>query len=149
MILSTISQSWRSATSQLMPWSPTSFRLGQCPWTRAAGWGAALPEAAATSQVGDALDGGRVQAEQVPGRIILTSICWVFTNFQTYNVLLNCPHFTERWLPWWLCGKESACQRRSCRFDPWVRKIPLRRKWQPTPVFLPGKILWTEETGGL
>ena len=25
------------------------------------------------------------------------------------------------------------------RFDPWVRKIPWRRKWQPTPVFLPGK----------
>ena len=24
-------------------------------------------------------------------------------------------------------------------FDPWVRKIPWRRKWQPTPVFLPGK----------
>ena len=24
-------------------------------------------------------------------------------------------------------------------FDPWVRKMPWRRKWQPTPVFLPGK----------
>ena len=24
-------------------------------------------------------------------------------------------------------------------FDPWVRKIPWRRKWQPTPVLLPGK----------
>ena len=24
------------------------------------------------------------------------------------------------------------------RFDPWVRKIPWRRKWLPTPVFLPG-----------
>jgi len=23
--------------------------------------------------------------------------------------------------------------------DPWIRKIPWRRKWQPTPVFLPGK----------
>ena len=23
-------------------------------------------------------------------------------------------------------------------FDPWVRKIPWRRKWQPTPVVLPG-----------
>ena len=22
-------------------------------------------------------------------------------------------------------------------FDPWVQKIPWRRKWQPTPVFLP------------
>ena len=25
------------------------------------------------------------------------------------------------------------------QFDPWVGKIPWRRKWQPTPVFLPGK----------
>ena len=25
------------------------------------------------------------------------------------------------------------------RFEPWIRKIPWRRKWQPTPVFLPGK----------
>ena len=25
------------------------------------------------------------------------------------------------------------------RFDPWVGKIPWRRKWQPTPVFLPGE----------
>ena len=24
-------------------------------------------------------------------------------------------------------------------FNPWVRKIPWRRKWQPTPVFLPGE----------
>ena len=24
-------------------------------------------------------------------------------------------------------------------FDPWVRKIPCRRKWRPTPVFLPGE----------
>ena len=39
----------------------------------------------------------------------------------------------------WLSGKESACQCRRQRFDPWVRKIPWRRTWQPTPVFLPGK----------
>ena len=24
-------------------------------------------------------------------------------------------------------------------FDAWVRKIPWRKKWQPTPVFLPGQ----------
>ena len=24
-------------------------------------------------------------------------------------------------------------------FDPWVGRIPWRRKWQPTPVLLPGK----------
>ena len=30
-------------------------------------------------------------------------------------------------------------------FDPWVWKIPWRRVWQPTPVFLPGESPWTEE----
>ena len=25
-------------------------------------------------------------------------------------------------------------------FNSWVRKIPWRRKWQPTPLFLPGKV---------
>ena len=43
---------------------------------------------------------------------------------------------------WWLSGKEPACQcRRHKRrkFDPWVRKITWRRKWQPTAVFLPWK----------
>ena len=39
-------------------------------------------------------------------------------------------------------AKESTC---SCRrykrhgFDPWVGKIPWRREWQSTPIFLPGK----------
>ena len=42
-------------------------------------------------------------------------------------------------LPWWLTGKEFTCQCRRCRFKPWVRKTPWRRKWQPTPVFLPGE----------
>ena len=31
----------------------------------------------------------------------------------------------------------NRCRRHG--FDPWVRKIPWRRKWQLTPVFLPGK----------
>ena len=48
----------------------------------------------------------------------------------------------KKWLPRWLSGKESACQGRRCkrcRFDLWVGKIPWRRKWQPSPVFLHGK----------
>ena len=31
---------------------------------------------------------------------------------------------------------------RDCRSNHWVEKIPWRRKWQLTPVFLPGKIPW-------
>ena len=41
-------------------------------------------------------------------------------------------------LPWWLSVKESTCQCRRGGFEPWVGKIPWRRKWQPTLVFLPG-----------
>ena len=39
-------------------------------------------------------------------------------------------------------GKEPACQCRRHkrhRFDPWVGKTPWRRRWQPTPVILPGE----------
>ena len=44
--------------------------------------------------------------------------------------------------PGGISGKEPACQFRRHkrhRFDPWVGKIPWRRKWQPALVFLPGK----------
>ena len=34
---------------------------------------------------------------------------------------------------------ESPSDARDVGFDPWVRKIPWRRKWQPTPVMLPGE----------
>jgi len=35
--------------------------------------------------------------------------------------------------------KEPTFQCRRHRFNPWVRKIPWRRKWQPTPIFLLGE----------
>ena len=34
-------------------------------------------------------------------------------------------------------ARNKRCKR--CKLNPWVGKIPWRRKWQPTPVFLPGK----------
>ena len=49
-------------------------------------------------------------------------------------------------------GKERACQCRrhkTCRFDPWVRKIPWRRKCQASPVFLPGESHGQRKPGGL
>ena len=45
-------------------------------------------------------------------------------------------------LPWWSGGKESTCQCRRHKghgFYPWVGEMPWNTKWQPTPVFLPGK----------
>ena len=52
-------------------------------------------------------------------------------------------------------GRQSAYQCRRCKrhkrhgLSPWVEKIPWSRKWQPAPVFLLGKILWTKELDGL
>ena len=54
-------------------------------------------------------------------------------------VLLRMAYHFSLGIPRWLSGKESACQRRRCGFDPWAGKIPWKRKCQPTPVFLPGK----------
>ena len=55
-------------------------------------------------------------------------------------IILN-KYLLNRGLFQGLSGKESTCQCRRhtrCRFHPWVGKIPWRKKWQPTPVFLPG-----------
>ena len=46
---------------------------------------------------------------------------------------------TTRGFPGCSDSKASACSDGDPGFDPWVGKIPWRRKWQPTPVLLPGK----------
>ena len=49
-------------------------------------------------------------------------------------------------------GKDPTfqCKRhKRCGFGAWVGKIPWKRAWQSTPVFLPGEPPWTEEPGGL
>ena len=73
---------------------------------------------------------------------------------------------SSHWLSWWKnrCSlrPEASGQsfpggsdRRVClqcgrpRFDSWVGKMFWRKKWQPTPVFLPEKIPWMKEPGGL
>ena len=45
--------------------------------------------------------------------------------------------------------KQSTCQCRRCRFDPWVRKIPWRRKWLTHSSILAWEIPWTKEPDGL
>ena len=71
-----------------------------------------------------------------------------------YTIFIYLPTMRD----WGFCGgsdgKESACdagghlQCRRPRFDSWVQKIPWKRKWTSTPVFLPGESHW-QETGGL
>ena len=55
---------------------------------------------------------------------------------------INITYSSTQGLPRSLSGKYSTCRCRRLRklgFDSWVWKIPRRREWLPTPVFLPGK----------
>ena len=50
----------------------------------------------------------------------------------------KCHQRSKDYFPGGASGKESACQCRRLKrsgFDPWVGKMPWRRKWQHTPVF--------------
>ena len=74
----------------------------------------------------------------------LTAIAWLWTIFRCgqqvkqflFMLLCFSTISVERC---WFHAKESACQCRRRRLDPWVRMIPWRRKWQPIPLFLPGE----------
>ena len=58
------------------------------------------------------------------------------------SFLIFFPFGFDLYFPWTsLVAQRLKCLPRCGRpgFDPWVGKIPWRRKWQPTPVFLPGK----------
>ena len=61
----------------------------------------------------------------------------MYSNQNKMDIYLFVPKIHR--LPRWLSGKESTDQCRRRSFNPWVRKISWRRKWQPTPVFLPRK----------
>ena len=62
--------------------------------------------------------------------------CWEFSvkvlTFYNFVYWLSYTNYSK--LPWWFRGKESAYQCRRHGFDPWVGKIPWRRKWQLTPI---------------
>ena len=62
-------------------------------------------------------------------------ICWS-SLLQEFSSLTTC------FFPGGTRGKESACQHKRCKWcglDFWARKIPWRRDFPPTPIFLPGK----------
>ena len=85
------------------------------------------------------------------------------SKWQTDSPHSNCPHvhyspclFTPRTpsqgFPGGASGEEHACQRRRRKghsLNPWVGKIPCKRAWQPTPVFLPEESYRTEDPRGL
>ena len=83
--------------------------------------------------------------------------CLHLSLFSHYNIV-NCMsteglsfvwrHSVFSRSPWWLSGPESACHAGDASFNPWVGKIPWRRKWQAVSVFLPGKSLRQRSLAG-
>ena len=56
------------------------------------------------------------------------------------KLTLSCIQFMDPLYPISLVAQLRICLHEGRpQFHPWVRKIPWRREWQPTPVFLPGK----------
>ena len=70
-------------------------------------------------------------------KIKINKIKWV-SFFRAFKVI-SYTIYNIYGLPCWLTGKETTCQCRRLGFDPYVGKIPWRRKWQSTLIFLPGK----------
>ena len=66
-----------------------------------------------------------------------SSLCLLFI----HHICNSLPLLIPRCFTGGTFGKEPTCQGRRHKrwgFDPWVGKIPWKRVWQPTPVFLPG-----------
>ena len=62
--------------------------------------------------------------------------------FGWFNVRASVFSSVTQSFPGGASGKEPACQcggQKRLGFGPWVGKMPWRRAWQPTPVFLPGE----------
>ena len=126
--------SWASLVAQLVKNPPAMRRPGFNPWVEKMPW----------------------RRERLPTPVFwpgeFHGLCspWVARS----QTRLRDFHFqrTLRGFPGGASGKEPACQCRRAKgrgFNLWVRKILWRRKWQPTPVFLPGESPLTEEPGRL
>ena len=62
---------------------------------------------------------------------------------------VNLPKETKDF-PGGVIENEHICKcwrSKRCWSDPWVGKIPWRRTWQSTSVFLPGESTWTKQRG--
>ena len=78
---------------------------------------------------------------EVPGLAILMSRLFLVKNYTEYTkrAPLRLRRYILGGFPGGTSGKESICQWRRHGFNSWVGKIPWRRAWQPTPVFLSGE----------
>ena len=107
---------WASLVAQLVKNSPAMQETGFDPWVGKIPW----------------------RRERLP-----TPVFWPGEFHGLQSVALKESANVEDGPPRGLTGKEpiSQCRRRKRhRLDPWVEKIPWRRKWQPIPVLLPGEL---------
>ena len=93
--------------------------------------------------------------------LMIFTTAWNSSQPSSPETFFFCPHLDLLSLllisgfPGGVSGKEPTYQCRkhkrlkSGKFKPWVRKIPWRKKWQPSPVLCPWRIPWTKEPGGL
>ena len=120
-----------AATSQGMPGAPRSWNI--------------LPFGRSAALLTPCLWTGSIQNCE-----IANSCCWKAPrpwSFATATLgpqraitaLRDIPHPIPAGPPCWLRRKRIHLRCRRPRFDPWVRRIPWRRVWLPTPVFLPGE----------
>ena len=73
--------------------------------------------------------------------LILAGYCWLLKvpSLRSCFFFAQKEEYQDSGLPWWFRRWRSRLQCGRPGFSPWVGKIPWRRAWQPTPVFLPGK----------
>ncbi|CAM9784256.1 unnamed protein product [Rangifer tarandus platyrhynchus] len=96
-------------------------------WVRSLGWEDPLEESMATHS--------RIPAWRTP---MCRDDWWATVQGVAESDTTERLRTAQNMLPRWPGGKESTCPAGDLGSS-WVRKIPWRRKWQPTTVFLPGK----------
>ena len=71
----------------------------------------------------------------------ILDLCWLYIKQYSWWPLIHPSSRVMRYesSPWRLRWSRTHLQRRRPKFDPWIGKIPWRRRWQSTPVFLPEK----------
>ena len=136
---------WASLVAQIVKNLPAVHKT----WVQSLGWKDPLEKgmAARSRTVGfnrNAM-GSRLIAKssRVPLRLVTSSSSELSKKLNRREELIFFPskfeHPCNIISSWWLWRWRVHLQCRRPGFNPWVGKIPWRRKWQPTPVFLPGK----------
>ena len=125
-------------SDSLRPYEPEPSRL-LCPWdfSRHKYW-SGLPCPLPGDLPNPGIKPTSLMSSALTGRFFTASATWEAPNIHLVLFKILVAQMVKN-LP--ACGRPE--------FHPWVGKIPWRKEWQPTLVFLPGESPWTEEPSGL